>query len=149
MISDKMKLVPVSVKWKAGAYGISITTQEADALQVETIVRNNDGVEERIAIRFATFAACRFFNFNFEEQHYDAFLIKAPSGVFVADTYDWKNEEPFYRETGICPNSGFYEVENTGWFEERSIYTKLKEKGFKHYILLGYDSYLEILANSI
>lgn len=146
MIKDKMKLLPVNVGWRLGAYGIGFEAAESDVLTVKSIATFQPRERQQVAISFPSIAECRFYNFNFGEHHYNEFLIRAPSGEFVTDTYDWKEHDLFWKEKGVCPNPYFYEVENTGWFDEREIYGDLRKQGFRHFLLVGYDSYLEVLA---
>ena len=148
-MQEKRKLVPVQVNWKAGAYGINIEGSEAEALTVNTIVTLADDSEKKLTITFESFAECRFFNFNFGEHNYNEFLIQSPEGAFLEDTADWAPYASLFKEKGVCANPYFYEVENTGWFNEKEVYQPLAKKGFKHYLLVGYDSYVEVLAMGV
>jgi hypothetical protein len=145
-MQEKRKLVPMQVNWKAGAYGINIEGSEQATLTVNTIVTLADDSEKKLTISFESFAACRFFNFNFGEHNYNEFLVQSPEGEFVEDTADWGPYLPLFREKGICPNPYFYEVQNTDWFNEKEVFQPLAKRGFKHFLLVGYDSYLEVLA---
>ena len=147
-MQEKRKLVPVQVNWKAGAYGINIEGSEGEALTVNTIVTLADDSEKRLTITFESFAEIRFFNFNFGEHNYNEFLIRSPEGTFLEDTADWAPYALYFREKGICPNPYFYEVQNTGWFNEKEVYQPLVKRGFKHFVLVGYDSYVEVLATA-
>ncbi len=102
--------------------------------------------KKKLSISFPSFAEVRFFNFNFGEHHYNEYEIKGPDGNFLEDTFDWQQLNHIFQEKGSCPNPYFYEVLNTAWFEEKEIYKPLAAKKFKHFLLVGYDSYLEILA---
>ena len=75
------------------------------------------------------------------------YLVQAPDGEFLIDTADWDPYKHLFEETGISPNPGFYEVQNTEWFNDK-WYQKLTKQNFKHYLLVGYDSYLEVLAKA-
>jgi hypothetical protein len=76
-------------------------------------------------------------------------MIQSPEGTFLEDTADWSPYASLFKEKGICPNPYFYEVQNTGWFNEKEVYQPLAKKGFKHYLLVGYDSYVEVLAKGV
>ncbi|HVI43357.1 MAG TPA: hypothetical protein VM802_00740 [Chitinophaga sp.] len=143
----KIKLVPIKVSWQAGRNSIVIEGVEGNTVSVHTTVKLSDDSYKKIKIDFPLFAECRFLNFNFGEHNYDNFLIRDPSDRYVKDTYDWKEWDSIFAETGVCPNPYFYEVENTTWINNKDFYSDLFAKGFKHFILVGYDSYLEILAN--
>jgi len=145
-MQEKRKLVPMQVNWKAGAYGINIEGSEQAMLTVNTIVTLFDDSEKKLTISFESFAAIRFFNFNFGEHNYNEYLIQSPEGIFLEDTADWEPYLPLFHEKGICPNPYFYEVQNTDWFNEKEVFQPLAKRGFKHFLLVGYDSYLEVLA---
>jgi|GEM_PF-6774614 hypothetical protein len=145
-MKEKLRLIPLQVNWKAGRYGIHIEGQEAATLRVSTMVTLSDDSKKRLTIQFESFAACRFLNFNFGDQHYNEYLIRSPDNMFLEDTADWEPYCHLFREKGICPNPYFYIVENTSWFREKQVYQRLPKRGFKHFLLVGYDSYLEVLA---
>jgi hypothetical protein len=144
-MQEKRKLVPVKVNWKAGAYEIYINGSEQSTLIATTIVALSDGSNKRLKIIFELFAECRYFNYNFWESNYNESLIQAPDGEFRIDTADWEPYSHLFKETGICPNPYFYEIQNTNWFNEK-WYQKLTKQNYKHFLLTGYDSYLELLA---
>lgn len=145
-MQEKRKLVPVKVNWRAGRYGIYIDGSEQSTLIAKTIVVLSDGSEKNLKIHFDPFAECRYFNDNFWESNYNENLIKSPEGIFLDDNAgDWYPYRDVFKETGICPNPYFYEVENTNWFSEK-WYQKLLKQNYKHFLLTGYDSYLEVLA---
>ncbi len=145
-MKEKRKLVPMQVKWKAGDYGINIEGSEQATLTVNTIVTLSDDSEKKLTISFESFAECRFFNFNFGEHNYNEYLIQSPYGTFLEDTADWSSYVILFQGEGLCPNPYFYEVQNTNWFNEKEVYQPLAKRGFKHFLLVGYDSYLEVLA---
>jgi hypothetical protein len=145
MMQEKHKLAPVKVNWKAGAYELYIHGSEQSTLIATTIVKLPDGSNKRLRIIFESFAEFRFFNYNYGESNYKEYLIQAPDGIFLEDTADWDPYGPSFRGDGVCINPYFYEVQNTEWFNEK-WYQKLTKQNFKHYLLVGYDSYLEVLA---
>ena len=49
----------------------------------------------------------------------------------------------YWKETSICPDPRIYEVENSKWLENEARAIKL---GCKHFIVLGHDNYIEVLA---
>lgn len=72
----------------------------------------------------------------------------------ICERYDFSSFEKYYEEddslnhewnlSGICPNSGFYEVVESN-LKETYGFTSPK---IKHWILCGHDSCIEILAYS-
>ncbi len=143
-----MKLSPVKVEWQAGRYEISITAIEEGFLKIKTTVNLSNGEEKLIQINFDQFAEIKFKNLNFSEHNYNGYIIKTPQGEYSNDFNKWHEIKVnnVWKETNICYNSFFFIVENSNWFEEKDTYQVLKKKGFVHYLLDGYDSYLEILA---
>lgn len=49
-----------------------------------------------------------------------------------------------WRRTFLCPNPRMYEVEWSSWLEE----TGIENHESKHYLILGHDAYIEILAET-
>jgi hypothetical protein len=60
----------------------------------------------------------------------------------------WEESVKRFRQqwgrTSICPDPGMYEVENSTWLQE----TGASDEGLKHYLIIGHDVYIEILASS-
>jgi hypothetical protein len=86
-------------------------------------------------------------NVNFEERNYGDFLVQTPLGDYVEDTFPISEKyASFWEEKGVCPDSYFYEVDASIIFEPKEFYRDLLKRKFRRYILVGYDSYAEILA---
>ncbi|SRR5713226_1487458 len=47
-----------------------------------------------------------------------------------------------WRRTGFCPVPNFYEVGFSPWLKE----TGYEQYGYKHFLILGHDAYVEVLA---
>jgi hypothetical protein len=144
----KLILLPVKVPWAAYRYGIGIKAFEESELVVSTIVSFSDRSDVEITIRFSSFAEVKFKNLNFEEHNYAEYLIASLAGETIQDGTGHDNNKlrEFWLEHGICPDPGFYIVENSTWFEEKQAFSDLKSNGFKHFLITGYESYVEILA---
>jgi hypothetical protein len=50
-----------------------------------------------------------------------------------------------WRETGICPDPGIYEIVSSTWLRSSGA----ARFGCKHYVMVGRDTWLEILAMSL
>jgi hypothetical protein len=145
-MQEKRKLVPVKANWEAGRYEINIDATAQSTLIATTIVQLADGLEKSLKIIFESVAECRYFNDSYGESNYNENLILSPEGIFLEDNAAaWYPYRDVFKETGISPDSKFYEVQNTNWLNER-WYQRLDNKGYKHFLLVGYDSYLEVLA---
>lgn len=147
-MKEKLKLVPVPVEWQAGRFGIKVESIEEDEVDLSIITTFLGGEDKLIRIKFKLFAEFKCINLNFAEHNYNEYLIKTPSGEFVNDTYDWHNikQSDYWIKNRLCYDPFFYTVENTQWFQEKEPYLNLQERGFEHFILVGYDSYIELLA---
>lgn len=62
--------------------------------------------------------------------------IDDPSGFLENYRQEWQ-------KTGICPNPGMYEVSGSEWLVEGMI-----KRGFGHYLILGHDAYIEVIAKA-
>jgi hypothetical protein len=147
---EKLILVPVKVEWQAGRYGIRIEAVEQDVLNISIVVTFLNGDDKEIVITFKSFAEIKYVNLNFGESRYNDFIIKSPSGELVDNQFDWDKIKTsgILEKNKTCYNPYFYSVENTLWWSEKEEYVKLKAKGFEHFILVGYDSYIEIFGKN-
>ncbi|MBS9774300.1 MAG: hypothetical protein KGV59_03995 [Tenacibaculum sp.] len=94
----------------------------------------------KITLKFNVVAEICCKTINFRESNYNAFNIVEVKENDISDLDFWK-------ENGYCANSGFYSVENSKWLEEmNSIYDPMKKLNLKHFLIEGYDSYIEVLA---
>ena len=60
---------------------------------------------------------------------------------YVEDIKRWLTEyHQEWRRTGFCPDPRMYEVEGSAWLGE------YEHHGWKHYIIVGHDAYVEVLA---
>lgn len=58
------------------------------------------------------------------------------------------NDFDFWKTSGYNPSSGFYQVDNSDWLKRtKSTYDPQGNLNLKHFIIEGYDSYIEILAS--
>ncbi len=146
-MSEKIKLRAIPIPWRLGRYGIGIETFESKSLAVKTVGVDFSEKEHALIIRFDSIAALQFFNFNFEEQHYgDYETMTAHGELFDNLGQSDKSYINYWRETGICYDSYFYIVENTKWFTDKDGLSDLEKRGFRHFLIEGYGSYLEVLA---
>ena len=76
------------------------------------------------------------------EALYDWSLI--PSGIRDEETAEESvaRVSGMWLSTGICPDPSMYEVRGSKWLAE----LQLAEGEWRHYILLGHDDYVEVVA---
>ena len=84
------------------------------------------------------------------------------SEVLAPDRFDWQHvpfrQEPVenvtawlaqfrsaWKEAELCPDPGIYEAHGSSWAHEIGI---TNDEGLHHYLILGHDVYVEILAES-
>lgn len=74
-------------------------------------------------------------------------------GFDVLERYDgpwqqfleWRND--VWRRTGLCPYSGFYVATQSTWLSEVQEQRRWPwAKELRHYVLVGRDNYIEVLA---
>jgi hypothetical protein len=77
-----------------------------------------------------------------QEEAYD--WSKVPGSLLPSETIEENIERTCaeWLETKLCPDPGMYEVKNSPWLAELGE----KAAGLKHYILLGSDEYLQVIA---
>jgi hypothetical protein len=78
------------------------------------------------------------------EQDYD--WSNVPSGINDGETAEGSvaRVDSHWRASGLCPDSGMYEVLKSKWISE----LELDSTQWHHYILLGHDEYIEVVARS-
>ena len=59
----------------------------------------------------------------------------------AADYLGWRVRH--WRETGNCPNSGFYVAKQSAWLRSLPDYYR---QDFRHYVVDGRDGYVELIA---
>ena len=127
-----IRLAPVDVRWKHGRSQLAVRANENDGLTVgfEAAALLPDGRvspnydELYVELVFPVVAQVRYTMVYFYEQH----------------TY---GIEP--SKTAPHPSPGFFTVVDSTW--QRDLAFENTE-GFKHYLITGYDAYIEILAES-
>jgi hypothetical protein len=55
---------------------------------------------------------------------------------------EWKRQfQSAWAQNRLCPNPRMYEVSNSSWIDELKLSNE-----FKHFLLMGHDTYVEIIA---
>ena len=131
-LAMKYRLTPVTTEFAVQTITLSFTGSERSALRV---LVDMQVVAERLASRhepesgyqaaeitFITWAKLEVTHLNFWEAQYDNI-----------ETVDAATVE-----------AGFYYVSNSAW--DKTMYDPLNRFDLAHFLLIGYDSYLEVLA---
>ncbi len=138
-------LKPEKVNFKIST--TNLLAKYIEDAKVEIIVEGfliNDYIERKkyteFSIEFNTVAELRCKSVNFGETNYNSFKIIDVKNRDIDDYNFWLNNE-------YCIDSGFYKVEKSKWLNEMNpIYDPNKNLNLKHFLIEGYDSYVEILA---
>jgi hypothetical protein len=149
------RLEPLPLSWMVSPSVpfLKVSAAESDEAQTPTTVElfatYSDGHVSRVRLvfRFGTWV-------RWSPAHAD--LEPVPKG-----DYDWSGvPEPspgpgFYEsflqerrrwaETGICPNPYIYEVHESLWLRKVNARETIRDR-LRHYLILGHDAYVEVLA---
>jgi hypothetical protein len=85
----------------------------------------------------------------------------ADAQVIQEDAFDWSQlpcpwvrgsnleeymrlSDEYWMTTGIAPDPGAYEIRNSLWLREMGVTEGTR--AYKHYLILGHDSYVEVVA---
>ena len=151
---------PVPVNWRNSNSELTVEIRERESLKVicqvdllteksiEKILNNDfsEGIETEIKdleISFPVFAEVRFKMLNFWEFKYDEFEIVSDKPEIKLSNH--QDVFRFWAENSIHPNPGIYLIKNSNWLAELD-YGNIGKLNLKHYLITGYDSYLEVLA---
>lgn len=126
-------LKPIEFGYRISTVGLELTyTDSADAkIKVEALPIMGESTENytSIEIHFSTVAEAKCITVNFYEMNYKGFAILEESET----------------ANGL---TGFYEVMDSVYLQENiAKYDPKKRLGLKHYIVTGYDGYVELLAS--
>ncbi|MFJ8100495.1 hypothetical protein [Lysinibacillus sp. NPDC096212] len=94
-----------------------------------------------IEIIFSIVAEVKCVTLNFDESNYNGFCISKESSI----GNHLENDEEILHQ----PDSGFYEVIDSKHLQENiKKYDPRNRLNLKHYIVKGYDSYIELIAST-
>lgn len=124
------KLIPCSNDFKIDTVSMNISHEERSSLKVFLdISYPNKNLKEYIpvTITFNIVAKFEYTELNFWEHNVSKYQIYNPDNSFLK----------------FCD---FYTIENSKWEEFLKIADKKNRFNLKHFIIMGNDAYLEILA---
>ncbi|MFT2789724.1 hypothetical protein ACMV5I_06585 [Serratia sp. T13T92] len=139
----KMQLTPEKVGFRISATDLEAVYTESSGVKLRLDAQRIDDVRSEVyrevELTFLVVAELRCITLNFFDNHYDSFEIKG--GI--------NNEMAFWEENGYHPNPQFYQVVNSDILENKSkLFDPNDRLGLKHYLIIGYDSYVEVIASS-
>jgi len=124
------KLIPCTDDFKIDTVSMKILHEESSSLKVFVdISYPKDSLKDYIpvTITFDIVAKFEYTELNFWEYNNFNYKIYNPDNYFLDD-------------------SNFYMIENSKWENFLKIADKKNKFNLTHFIIMGYDSYLEILA---
>ena len=129
-----LTLKPVKTEFKISTTDLILVYTESGGTKIEVgaipVIPNNEEKCVNIAISFTIVAEAKCVTINFYECFYNDFCI---------------SEEP--SEEYRLSYSGFYEVIDSRYLQEnRKLYDPKDRLHLKHFIITGYDSYIEVIA---
>ena len=139
----KMQLAPEKVGFRISTTDLEAVYTESSGVKLRLDAQRIDDVKSEvyrgIEITFLVVAELRCITLNFFDNHYDSFEIKG--GI--------DNEMAFWEENGYHPNPNFYQVVNSYILEnKRKLFDPNERLDLKHYLVIGNDSYLDIISST-
>jgi hypothetical protein len=138
-----MQLVPEKVEFRISTTDLEAVYTESSGVKLRLDAQKIDDVKNEvyreIELTFLVVAELKCITLNFFDYHYDGFEIKG----------DIADEMIFWEKNGYHPNPQFYQVVNSELLDKKvKIFDPNERLDLKHYLVIGYDSYLEIIASS-
>jgi hypothetical protein len=127
-----------------------IKSQEVVVAQHPTSLVEEDFSQyqyQKLQVRFDTFYAVKMSSshdslsvINYKDYDWSSVMF---FDLLCEDSKIWSEKfHSYWKEKNICPDPRMYEVGHSRWLDE----TKASRFGCKHFIFLGHDNYIEVLA---
>ncbi|WP_372822257.1 hypothetical protein ACCE15_06120 [Pseudomonas parafulva] len=138
-----IKLVPQKIDFVINTTQLNANYDETGAVSIQVEAQRLEHIEKNTytmaTLVFERVAELRCITLNFFEREYQNHDILGSQG----------DEVKTWRETGLHPDPKFYEVADSALLAEKNpLYDPANFLSLKHYIVAGYDSYVEIIASS-
>lgn len=136
-------LQPERIAIKIATTDVAVTYSERGGAVIEVGALTVDGyaTDRREAFRvvFDVVAELRCISLNFYESNHGEYE--------VLDVRDLEDVEAFWRETGFHPDPGLYQFEDLDEPNRRmGLYDPLRRLGLRSFLLVGNDSYIQVVA---
>ncbi|POE08112.1 hypothetical protein BV921_17175 [Pectobacterium odoriferum] len=137
-----MLLASEKVDFRISTTDVEVVYTESNGVKIKVDIQQIDDLKNEkyreIEFHFFAVAELKCITLNFFDFNHDSYKIQ--------DAID--DEINHWETTGINPNPHFYQVINSEILREKgSIYDPNNRLKLKHYLILGYDSYIEIIAS--
>ncbi|GED15519.1 hypothetical protein [Aneurinibacillus migulanus] len=140
-----LTLKPLNFIFKISTTDLELVYIESGGVRIEVGAIPLKSIEKEkcvnIEIIFSIVAEVKCVTLNFDESDYNGFCISEELSIGNRLEND---EERLYH-----PDSGFYEVIDSKHLQENiKRYDPRNRLNLKHYIVKGYDSYIELIAST-
>jgi hypothetical protein len=147
------KLIPLAVNWSISPstprLRVCVTENSLEPTEAEFFAYDQNDKEFRVTLAFqngiwVAFSPSYADDEVVQEDAYDW------SAVFTFESIEKFNSDrirfrELWKQSGTCPNPAAYEVQGSLWLEQLRV-GKNNRDSYKHFLLLGHDSYAEIIA---
>jgi len=139
-----MILIPEKVNFKISTTNLDVIYSERSCVKIkfEALLLDNYLNADKyslIELDFRLTAELKCVSMNFSETMYEQYSIF----LINEEISDYE----FWKLNGYHPNSGFHQVDDSAWLNEKKLlYDPKNRLELKHFLIEGYDSYIELLA---
>ncbi|WP_109077559.1 hypothetical protein [Aggregatibacter kilianii] len=139
-----IKLVPEKVDFLVSTTDLKVIYTESNGVKLYVDVQTYDDFEvnnyRKLEVHFSVVAEVKCTTLNFFENHYNDFQIE--------NFNERVREIDFWKENKYHPDPLFYQVADSGVLNKKGkIFDPNNKLGLKHYLIIGYDSYVEVIAS--
>lgn len=135
-------LMPEKVDFRISTTDLSASYNESGGVTLHVDIQTRKDLPldqyQEAALTFSTVAEIRCVTLNFFELY---------TGQ-VEGIHHQEDTLTFWERHGYPPDPGFYQVMNSSILDEKGALFKYKRLDLKHYLVIGYDSYVEVIASS-
>lgn len=137
-----MLLVPEEVDFKISTTELEATYTESDGVRIQLTAQKIMDIKNRnyrlLELRFDTVAEMKCISLNFFETHWDSITIEPKV----------ENWFSFWEARGFNPEPNIYQRLDADLLtEEKRKYDSRDRLNLKHYLIIGNDSYIEVVAS--
>ncbi|WP_293200653.1 hypothetical protein [Paenibacillus sp.] len=136
-------LMPEKVDFRISTTDLIATYSESDGVTLRVDIQTRKDLPldqyQEAALTFSTVAEIRCVTLNFFELY---------TGQ-VEGIHHQEDMLTFWERHGYPPDPGFYQVMNSSILDEKgALFDPRNRLDLKHYLVIGYDSYVEVIASS-
>jgi len=141
-----MVLIPEQVDFRISTTDLKASYTESGGATLLIDVQTREDITldryREAELHFGTVAELQCTTLNFFECYASQVEVRG----------EGTDDDPFafWKVHGYHPDPGFYQVADSPILQEReSLFDPRNRLGLKHYLVIGYDSYVEVIAASV